>query len=93
MYVCLVLQANPNAYKANRPNKRQANTALLIAAQTNQTKILQLLLKYGANVNYQNGGTCQTILHIAAANHNVNAMKIILEFQYQSKQSKKNKLE
>lgn len=44
----------------------------------NLIEFIKLLLKYGANVNYtSNGGTA---LHYAAANNNIEAVQLILEY-------------
>ena len=71
--------ANPNTRVVNNVNFPESILMYCIRnLRYNLIEFIKLLLKYGANVNYtSNGGTA---LHYAAANNNIEAVQLILEY-------------
>lgn len=54
------------------------NTALIIACALNETNMVNLLLKYGANTLLKNNSNETALMH-ASANNNINMVKMLIE--------------
>ena len=61
--------------------EEQGFTALYYAAQLGHSEVCNILLLYGADINWTSTGYNQTPLHIAAVRGHVNSVDILIQHQ------------
>lgn len=60
-------------------DERPESTPLIEAAKEGYDEIVEILLRYNANVAQTTNPSCYTALHFAAANGHLNCVKLLLE--------------